>query len=272
MVEVFPRLARLFAGIPDRLLQEYRQAPVKHADETGWRRNGHNGYAWLFATPHLSLFLFRQTRAASVPQQVFGQLWRPGCLVVDRYGGSHKGPCAIQDGSSPLRREGQDLDTECSEAAEVRAFVSPVAPQLALALGLRAHPSSAAECARQAVALNAQLMTSREEPAHHRGIRRLQESFRANGDRRYPWAEERRSPAENNLAERALRPTVLARNVSFGSPSDAGAHTRGIRMSVLHTRKKRGRDVVAPLKGGLDRLADDLHQDPWPLLFPEGPT
>jgi transposase len=62
---------------------EYRKAPVKHADETGWRTNGHNGYAWLFATSRLSLFLFRQTRAASGPPQVFGKLWLPGCLVVD---------------------------------------------------------------------------------------------------------------------------------------------------------------------------------------------
>ena len=43
VVEVCPRLARLFAGVPDRLLQEYRQTPVKHADEPGWRTNGHNG-------------------------------------------------------------------------------------------------------------------------------------------------------------------------------------------------------------------------------------
>jgi len=74
------------------------------------------------------------------------------------------------------------------------------------------------------------------------------------------------------LAERDLRPTVIARKVSFGSQSDAGAHTRGILMSVLHTLKKRGGDVVAHLKGVLDLLADDIHQDPWPLLFPEGPT
>ena len=56
---------------------KYRKAPVKHADETGWRTHGNNGYAWLFATPRLSLFLFRLTRAASVPQQVFGKIWLP---------------------------------------------------------------------------------------------------------------------------------------------------------------------------------------------------
>jgi len=40
-------------------------------------------------------------------------------------------------------------------------------------------------------------------------------------------------PAENNRAERALRPLVIARKVSFGSQSEAGAGTREILMTVL---------------------------------------
>jgi transposase len=35
LVEIFHRVARLCASIPERLIQEYRLAPVKHADETG---------------------------------------------------------------------------------------------------------------------------------------------------------------------------------------------------------------------------------------------
>jgi transposase len=270
--EVFHRVARLFAGIPNLLIQEYRQAPVKHADETGWRTTGQNGYTWRFATPRLSLFLFRQTRAASVPQQVFGTPWLPGCLVVERYGGDNKVPCAIQYCYSHLRREVQDLDKEFPEAAEVRAFVSTVAPQLALAMGLRAQPLSDAEFSRHAAALKAQIMASMEAPSQHLGIHRIQEIFRAHADRLYHWADDRRIPAENNLAERDLRLTVIARKVSFGSQSDAGAHTRGVLMSVLHTLKKRQVDVVAHLKAVLDQLALDLHQDPFPLLFPEAPT
>jgi transposase len=272
LVEIFHRVARLWASIPERLIQEYRQAPVKHADETGWRTNGHNGYAWLFATPRLSLFLFRHTRAASVPQQVFGKPWLPGCLIVDRYGGYNKVPCAIQYCYSHLLREVQDLDKEFPDTAEVQAFVGIAAPQLALAMGLRTQPLSDSDFARQAAALKAQLIATMEAPAQHLGVRRIQEIFRAHGDRLYHWAEDRRIPADNNLAERDLRPTVIARKVSFGSQSDAGAQTRGVLMSVLHTLKKRQVDVVAHLKGVLDQLALDLHQDPFPLLFPEAPT
>jgi len=272
LVEMFHRVARLFAEIPDRLTREYRQAPVKHADETGWRTNGHNGYMWLFATPQLSLFLFRHTRAASVPKAVFGTAPLPGCLVVDRYGAYNKAPCAIQYGSSHLLREVQDLEKEFPGAAEVTTFVSTVAPFLASAMGLRSRPISDAEFYRQAAELKAQIIAAMEQPAQHLGIRHIQDLFRANADRLYHWAEDRRIPAENNLAERDLRPTVIARKISFGSQSDAGARTRGILMSVLQTLKKRGVDVVEHLKGVLDQLAKDLHQDPFLLLFPTGPT
>jgi transposase len=260
------------ASIPDRLMAEYRHAPVKHADETGWRTNGQNGYTWLFATPQLSLFLFRKPRAASVPQEVCGEVPLPGWLVVDRDGAYNNAPCAIQYGYSHLLREVQALEREFPDAAEVQVFVSTAAPLLALALGLRAQPLSDAKFIRQATALKMQIVAVMAQPAQHAGIRHIQNIFRQNAERLYHWADDRRVPADNHLAERDLRPTVIARKVSFGSQSDAGAHTRGILMSVLHTLKKRQVDVVAYLKRSLDQLATDLHQDPFPLLFPTAPT
>jgi hypothetical protein len=238
------------AGRPDWLIPAYRQAPGKQADEPGWRTKGQKGSAWLCATPRLRLFLCRQTRAASGPQPVVGKCWLLGCLVVDRDGGSHKVPCAIQDGYSHVWREVQARETEVPAVAEVTAWGRTVAPQRARALGRRAHPRSDAEFARQAAALKAPLLPSREAPAPHLGLRRLPERCRANVDRLAHGAADQRLPAEPNRAERARRPTVIARQVSVGSPAEAGAHTRGVRMSVLQTLKKRGGDVVAPSKGG----------------------
>jgi hypothetical protein len=44
-------------------------------------------------------------------------------------------------------------------------------------------------------------------------------------------------------------------------------------MTVLYSLKKQGLDVAAHLKMVLDQLAQDIHQDPFPLLFPrDGPT
>jgi hypothetical protein len=86
------QLARPLASVPQRLLLEYWWAPVKHADETAWRTDGRFGYAWLFRTALISRFRFRQTRSASVAQEVFGTKRLRGILVVDRYDGYNQAP------------------------------------------------------------------------------------------------------------------------------------------------------------------------------------
>jgi transposase len=127
LVEIFHRMARLFASIPDRLVAEYRQAPMEHADETSWRTSEQHGDTWLFATPQLSLVLFRQVRAAGIAQALFGTMPLPGCLVVVRNGGDNKAPCVIQYGSSRLLREVQAPEQEFPQTAEGTAFVGTVA-------------------------------------------------------------------------------------------------------------------------------------------------
>jgi hypothetical protein len=271
LVEIFHRLARLFEKIPASLIEQYRQAPVKHADETSWRTEGQNGYAWLFATEKLSLFQFRKSRSASVAQAVFGGNPLPGVLVVDRYAGYNKAPCALQYCYAHLLREVEDLGKEFPDSEEVKGFVSTFIPLLTLAMGLRNQRLSPAQFQRKAIQVQSQIQTTVKSPAQHLGIRRIQDIFRENESRLYHWAEDRNVPAENNLAERDLRPTVIARKVSFGSQSDAGAHTRGVLMTVLGSLKKRGIDVATHLKHVLDELAKNIHQDPFPLLFPRDP-
>ena len=271
LVEIFHRLAGLFEKIPAHLIEQYRQAPVKHADETSWRTEGQNGYAWLFATNQLSIFQFRKSRSASVAQAVFGEKPLPGVLVVDRYAGYNKAPCALQYCYAHLLREVEDLEKEFPDSREVQGFVSTFIPLLTLAMGLRNQRLSPAQFQRKSTQVQSQIRMAVESPAQHLGIRRIQDIFRQNESRLYHWVKDRNVPAENNLAERDLRPTVIARKVSFGSQSDAGAHTRGVLMTVLGTLKKRGVDVATRLKQALDELAKNIHQNPFPLLFPRDP-
>lgn len=269
LVEVFHQTAKRFESVVDRLLQEYRQAPVRHADETGWRINGNNGYAWLFATETISVFQFRATRSAKVPQAVFGTEPLPGVLVVDRYAGYNKIPCFLQYCYAHLLREVEDLGKEFSDDNEVKRFVSVMASLLSAAMGLRNQPISDKVYYNRAAELKTQIQVVVEAPAQHLGIRRIQDIFHEQSHRLYHWVSDRRVPAENNLSERDLRPTVIARKVSFGSFSDAGAHTRGVLMSVVHSLKKQVPDVAGHLKSVLDQIVQNPTQDPFPLLFPK---
>ena len=99
------------------------QAKVKHADETGWRTDGHNGYAWLFCTKTISIFRFRQTRSGQVALQVLGAKRLRGVLVVDRYHGYNRAFCAIQYCYAHMLRNVQDLEKEfLSEAKKVGLY------------------------------------------------------------------------------------------------------------------------------------------------------
>jgi len=267
LVQIFHRLARVFAKVPEKLIEQYRRSPVKHADETGWRTNGENGYAWLFATEEISIFQFRKTRSSSVPRAVFGKEKVPGVLVVDRYAGYNKAPCAIQYCYAHLLRKVQDLEKEFPDSAEIKTFVSTMAPLLALAIGLRSQSISDKKFYREAKKVKSQILDAVNSPAQHLGIRAVQDIFLKNKKRLYHWAKDRNVPADNNRAERDLRPTVIARKVSFGSQSDAGAQTRGVLMTVLHTMKKQGFDAANQLKSVLDQLANNIQQDPFPLTL-----
>ncbi len=266
------RLARLFAPVIDRLVEEYRQSPIKHADETSWRTDGHNGYVWLFCTPRISLFRFRGTRSASVAKEVFGEKPLPGTLVVDRYHAYNKAPCHIQYCYSHLKREVEDLQKEFPDRPEVQTFADTLVPLLSHAMSLRSLPINDREFYRDAKKTKQTILEVVEHSASHPGIQRIQDIFRRNAERMYRWADDRNIPAENNLAERTLRPTVIARKVSFGSQSDAGAKTREILVSVLLTLKQRFSDFQARFKTALDRLAQNPNLDPYDLLFSQHPS
>lgn len=268
LVQIFRRLACLFVKVPERLVEQYRHSPVKHADETGWRTNGDNGYLWLFATKKISIFQFRKTRSAKVPQAVFGNKQLKGVLVVDRYAGYNKVPCEIQYCYAHLLRTVQDLEKEFPDSSEVITFVSTMAPLLSEAMALRSQSISDKEFYRKTSEVKTQILEAVDSPAQHLAVQSVQDIFRENKQRLYHWANDRNVPADNNLAERDLRPTVIARKVSFGSQSDAGASTRGVLMTVLHTLKKQGFDVPSHLKYILDELAKDIQQDPFSLIFP----
>ena len=269
LVDALHQLARRFKDVPQRLLKAYRQAPVKHADETGWRNDGGNGYAWLFCTPLLSVFRFRPTRAASVVREALGPKRLGGVLVVDRYAGYNQAPGAIQYCYAHLLRDVQDLEKNFPDQPEVGAFVATLAPLLAAAMALRGQGLSRPAFRRQAAALKRRIVAVVNRSARHPAVQQIQDLFRHKADRLYHWTRDPAIPAENNLAERELRPLVVARKVSFGSQSDRGAATRETLMTVLHTLRKHTADPAAAFKTALDQLAQTPDADPFTLLFPK---
>jgi hypothetical protein len=259
LVESFHRLGRIAQCAKPFLIQDYRQSSVKHADETGWRTDGQSGYAWVFCTPKTSIFEFRDTRASRVAKEIMGDEQLEGVLVVDRYGGYNQMPTKLQYCYAHLLREVERLTKEFPEEKEISDFVSRLAPALSLAMKLRSQDISDEEYYDLAQKLKIEIELILVKKWKHLGIQRIQEIFDSHRDRLYHWVKNREVPAENNRAERELRPTVIARKVSYGSQSDAGAKTRSAIMSLLYTVKKRLKEksIEEWLTESLNKIALD---------------
>lgn len=268
LIGALHRLAERLHEVPPRLAHQYRQAPVKHADETGWRTDGQNGYAWEFCTPALSVMSLRPTRAAKVVREVLGDRPLPGVLVVDRYNAYNKAPCPLQYCYVHLLRHVRDLEKNFPQDPEVQQFVQSLAPRLKEAIELRSLPLTRRQFRSRAARLKKKIQSLVNSPAHHPAVQSVQDIFRQFPHRLYHWAKDRRIPADNNFAERELRPLVIARKISLGSQSQKGAKTRETLMTVLRTLRKRTSDVATAFKAVLDKLAQNPRRHPFPLLFP----
>lgn len=167
IVDVFHRVFRLLKPMIEALIEEYRRSLVRHADETAWRNDGQSGYAWLFCTLRLAIFLFKNTRSSSVPKGVFGEKDLPGVLVVDRYAGYNKLPVMLQYCFAHLLREIEKLGKDCPDDEEVGRFTASLIPLCAHAMHLKSQDISDEEYYSQAGELHEKIMAACRSPAHH---------------------------------------------------------------------------------------------------------
>ncbi len=268
LFDIFHRIAKIWEPAVSKTIKDYRTSSVKHADETGWRTDGHSGYAWIFCNKDISIFRFEDTRSSRVPNEILGKEKIPGVLVVDRYNGYSRAPCKTQYCYAHLLRKVEDLGKQFGDEAEVICFVGTFAPILAEAMHLRNQSISDKEYYRKASIIKEKILKIIDSPAKHFGIKEIQIIFKENEERLYHWVADRNIPAENNRAERELRPTVIARKVSFGSQSKKGAKTRSILMTILQTAKKRLKDQSLEdwFKDALDNIVVNPNIDPYCLL------
>lgn len=248
-------LAAIFEPTVKALIDDYRKSPVKHADETGWRCDGANGYTWGFFTEDISIFCCRHTRSGAVAREILGEgVAGQDTLVVDRYGGYNQYKGGIQYCYEHLKRDTQKIVKDNPDDRECAAFDEQLTPLLRDAMRLRNHAQDEKTFRTRADEIKAAIKACVAKPARHPSIQHIQNIFREQEHRLFHWAKSRDIPADNNRAERELRPLVIARKTSFGSQSEKGLKTREVLMSVLNTLAKRTDDVVAAISSALDAL------------------
>jgi transposase len=227
------RVAAAAAPAVSTIRDQIRASPVVHADETGWRTSGHNGYIWTFSTPQARYFLHGRRTKDMVDIGVGPDF--AGVLASDFYAAYTHYPGLKQRCWAHLLREIHELTQIFPEDAALQAWADAVH-----ALFVKARDTgwttpeqralAASRYREQVLALGRPFLAQPEAPARplcQRIARFIGELF--------VFVTEPDVPPTNNLAERSLRPLVTRRKISGGSRSGAGAHATMTLASLFGT-------------------------------------
>jgi transposase len=221
-----------------------RGSPVVHADETGLREDGVNGYLWSFSTPTERYFV-RGGRNKEVVDEVLGPAFT-GVLVTDFYAAYDHYDGPHQRCWAHLLRDIHALGERHPAAAGLRAWADQV--QAIYERARRVTGSDAArrraqrQCAADLLAacqphLAADAATVPQAVLCRRIARYLPELFM--------FVADPAVPATNNAAERSVRPVVIQRKISGGTRSPAGTSVFTRLATLFGTWRARGLDPLA---------------------------
>lgn len=253
LVKQIKRVAKWMERQYHRLKLVIRAAGVVHADETGWRTNGKNGYLWTLNTADHTLYHVDRSRGAKVIAQLLGKAFGQGgqTLVSDFYSVYDQFDASQQKCLAHLLRELRDTIAQDPQLAQHPFFkrCKRLAQDM-LKLKKQREQLQAADYQRRVQRIERRLSelartaTRWENPQ----ARRLSKRLAKYQSKLTTFLHKKEVDATNNAAERALRPAVVMRKITGGSRSEQGAAAWAILASVMRTAEQQGRDVFETIK------------------------
>ena len=242
-----------------RLRQEIRGSPVLYGDETGWRQDGRNGYLWSFSTPEVRYLLHRPGRSKRVVEEVLGDEFE-GVLVSDFYGAYnvYQGPhqrCwthLLRDIHQLKERHPQDL-VLARWAHAVREVYDHAQAYPEPDPNLPATVRRAQRVEQQQRYQQWQWSVCKPYLGSDAPMRVLCQRVERFLPELFTFVAEPRASADNNAAERSLRPPVVSRKISGGTRSERGSETKSILASLFGTWRLQERNPYHALQSILSK-------------------
>jgi len=241
----------------DDLREKIRASTLLHVDETSWRLDGCGAWLWYAGNADLDFFQIDRSRATEVIATLLGDDFC-GDIVSDGY--------AVYEAISARWRQtclAHIIRTAKEIAAELQLIQSPAPYQQDIAFAEAMAAFFSEVCALDQKRRSGRLSRQRARalvPALRRRLKTLCGvqlahpatvnlrdrllSPKRDAKKLFTFLSRPGMPPTNNHAERALRGPVLARKISFGSRSDAGAHAFAILASLLGTARRQNQPAI----------------------------
>jgi len=260
VLELLHQLRRTLQGHIDGLKTQARASPILHGDETSWRENGQNGYIWCFSTPGedaVRYYEYDHSRAQTVVKRILdGQF--DGHLVSDFYGGYNVYAGKHQRCWVHLLRDLHGLKEKAADAAVIDWAQALQALYAAAQTWLHEHPDPCQEAREQlyiGLVTQAHALGLCYARSHKHPCQALAKRLLRHEDELFQFVLIAGLSADNNLAERSIRPLVVIRKISGGSRSAEGTKTRMALASLFETWQARGLNPLEECRSVLSQPA-----------------
>ena len=215
-----------------------------HADETYWTLNGDRAYYWVHCDARFAHFQFDTSRSGQVSRDVLGEHFT-GTLVTDCYAGyeAHSAG-AKQKCQAHLARTARDWQKLTTAGSADFAFFEAI--REFVQNGCRFHrlrgngELTEAQQVAEKIWLRERLQQLIAYQVSHEKALTLQKRILKHQHEWLVFLDDPQVPPTNDLAERALRPLVVLRKITFGHRSEAGAIRMARLMTVAETAKRHG--------------------------------
>jgi transposase len=229
------------------------EQPAVHADETGWRENGENGYVWVATTTAgYTRYVRDESRATRVAEALLPNY--AGTVVCDFYAvynfiGANRQRCWAH-----LSRDLTALATDyAANHPEIVPWVEAVKSLYVDAQEFNQKQPHAEAYRRNQMLrsltdsihrLSETWLKARGHPAHA-----MCKRLRRHEDELFVFVKQPYVEATNNRAERSIRPCVVLRKISGGSRTPAGTTTTMRLSSLVATWQALGYSVLDSFVG-----------------------
>ncbi len=235
LAQALQRLGRWLQVEELVVLAAIRASPYVHVDETGWKIAGQSHWLWDFVNQQAALYRIRRSRGKIVPQEVLTKDYQ-GNVVSDFWSAYNKIGKLRQRCVVHLKREMKRIKELDTSLPSQRAYKC-----------LNRIFNDAKRLDEKRKDIDAQIFIRRLRLLEHRLFEFATGTFEGKHWQRISarmlkyygemltFLKVDGLPADNNHAERMIRPNVIFRKISFENMSEKGARAHEVLMSLLQT-------------------------------------
>jgi len=227
--QALARMAGKLEPAYENLLARLRAGPYVHSDETSWWVGGPGYWLWVFTNKTMTVYRVAKGRGRDLLLEILGPAFS-GVLVSDCL--------AIYDDVNPRQQKCYSHHLKAIRLAgesQPGVWLDEVKWLLQDAMALKRQALDEPERARCRAALEIRARELLASPRPTNLEEKVRRRLEKQQDHLFTFLDVEEVDATNNLAERQLRPAVIARKVSCGNKTPQGAHTWEILTSLAAT-------------------------------------